>query len=184
MLFVLTFLTGAALGMYVYVGAWKPLYAPDKIDTTEAEANEWSMVGERRDVSGEVTASFRLLGDGSYVYLRSSGEDGTTESKKGRVPKSLIENLKFSTNRLPGSNTPLTSRSCADTDGYTYEYRFTLEGDVFELDECYLRSGVAVAGLADDLRLVWSKIEGGGREYSSFAEWLEEVIRRNLGTDE
>jgi hypothetical protein len=63
MLLSLTFLTGLAIGMYVYIVAFKPTYAPENLSGVESEANEWSMVGKRRAEfhnSDYVYPSFRL----------------------------------------------------------------------------------------------------------------------------
>lgn len=188
MLFSLTFLTGLAIGMYVYIVAFKPTYTPDAVSSTETEANEWSMVGKRRaegDVSGYVYPSFRLLGDGSYVYLPGGTSAAELTPVDGRLSSSLLRQLRSEDDLVARYSVTAPGTTCdGGLNGYDYEYRVVMDGTAYTLDTCHTMLGQD-SGYALLLDEVWAEIEGTDdtRTASSAAGWLQDWIRRNLGVE-
>lgn len=185
MLLSLTFLTGVAIGMYVYVAVFKPTYAPENLGASEREAGEWSLVGKRRldnDHGGAVQPSFRLLGDGSYVYLPGgSGDDDALEPREGRISRSLVREIRSYDNQLAAYGTDASSARCG-ADGFDYEYRVTVANTVYLLDTCYTALGQGTP-LSELLASVWDQMEGGRRSYDSVSDWLQDWINRNIGAN-
>ena len=103
MILSLTFLTGLAIGMYVYITAYKPTYEANDISETEAEAGEWSVVGKRvggTDGSDYIQPSFRLLGNGEYTYLPGGSGEMSLEPVEGSLSRGEMVNLRFNESEL------------------------------------------------------------------------------------
>ncbi len=181
MLLSLTFLTGLAIGMYVYIVAFKPTYVPEDLGGTEAAASEWSMVGKRfaTGPSGYVQPSFRLLGDGQYVYLPGGMDDSAPTPIEGRISRGLMREVRAADPRVPGYAAGASPELCS---GQGYEYQITITGATYLLGPCL---AAVDAGYAAVLERVWLEIEGPepGRRYDSFADWAEDWIRRNVGVE-
>ncbi len=178
MLFILTFLTGAVLGMYVYFAVWKPVYAPDDLNSAEVGASDWSLVGERR-YGDSIDASFRLLADGSYVFIVLD-ENGEPESRKqGNLSKSLITDLQVSASELASYE---EEQECEDVGRAEYRYRFTVEEDIYSLDTCKTVLGQD-SELATTLNKVWQKVGGEAEDNRTpaamFTDWLNGRIGVN-----
>lgn len=189
MLLSLTFLTGVAIGMYIYIGIFKPMYAPEKISGTESEASEWSLVSRKRDgvsVGGYSEPTFRLLGDGSYTYLPGSAEGATVEPKEGKLSRSLLRELRSYDDTLLDYSYTVSRQNCAsERGGYDYEYRFTKSTLNYNLDTCYTALGDNTP-LAILLNEVWEEVEGGNRSSQpvNFSDWAEGWIRDNFSVEE
>lgn len=187
MLLSLTFLTGLAIGMYVYIAVFKPVYAPENLNTSESEAGDWSIVGKRRggeDDPRYVHPSFRLLANGEYIYLPGGLGGNSLEPRKGSVSRKDLSLASLSMSELTNYSREISATSCSsDRAGYDYEYRVTMEGETFVLDTCY--SVFAGSATADDFELLWNRFSGAsrGRSYTSFADWIEDFIRQHLGFD-
>lgn len=188
MLLSLTFLTGVAIGMYIYIGVFKPMYAPENLSNTEAEASEWNLISRKRDGVSAVSysqPSFRLLGDGSYTYLPGSTEGAMVEAKEGNLSRSLLSQLRTYDDTLHDYSYTVARKTCAsETGGYDYEYRFTKNTLTYNLDTCY-------TALGDDtpfailLAQVWDEVEGRGAigTGGNFSDWAEGWIRENVGVE-
>lgn len=189
MLLSLTFLTGVAIGMYIYIGVFKPMYAPETLSDTESEASQWSVVSRKRDganVAGYSEPTFRLLGDGSYTYLPGSEEGTMVEAKEGKLSRSLLRELRTYDDTLHDYSFTVSRAGCAsEVGGYDYEYRFTKNTLTYNLDTCY-------TALGDDtpfailLTKVWDEVEGRGviGPGGNFSDWAEGWIRENIGVEE
>lgn len=178
MLFILTFLTGAAIGMYIYFAVWKPVYAPEDINTEEVSASEWSVVGERRyDDSTE--ASFRLLSDGTYTYLSLDEYGEAVDRKEGRISRSLVEEITVSEATLSKYE---TSADCEVSSDAEYKYRYNLESETYILDTCNSALGHET-DLSKSLEKVWDKVEGVSATYETPSKMLENWINENLGVN-
>lgn len=187
MLLSLTFLTGLAIGMYVYIAAYKPTYEADDLSGTEAEAGEWSIVGKRVggvDDNEYIQPSFRLLGNGEFTYLPGGTGNTSLEPVNGSLSSRDMADLRFSETELATYERSSRMSVCAaDRGGYDYEYRITLDRESYLLDTCTVNfSG---SSLNESLTAIWQNIEGEGptRRYSSVSDWLEDFLRRNLGVD-
>jgi len=179
MLFVLTFLTGAAIGMYMYVAVWKPVYFPEDLGSDEAAASDWSIVGEKRQ-GGATEASFRLLSDGSYSYLAIDELSGESNMRKeGSVKKSLVKELMVSEAEVASYD---EETECPTSDRVEYEYRFTVDGYTYILDTCETELGHN-SDLSLSLKKVWQQIEGGSDNGDKPADWIENWISENLGVE-
>ncbi len=185
MLFALTFLTGAAIGMYVYIAAFKPIYAPEGLDNTEANAEEWNVVGKRRGGTGEnsdIQPSFRVLSDGSYTYLPGGSGDNSLEPVEGSISRSIVRDLQVSESQLNTHTKRVTGLECAsDSGGYDYRYRFTINGETYLMDSCQTTLGYD-SDLAKALEDVWNVLEGrdSSRSYNNFSDWAEAWIHRTF----
>jgi len=180
MLFTLTFFTGAALGMYMYVAVWKPVYLPEDLGSEEAAASDWSIVGERRQ--GYINdASFRLLSDGTYTLMTIDEETGeSVVSKKGSVSGSLVKKLMLTEDEiLPYKE----DKECEISEDVEYEYRFTVDGYTYLLDTCETELGHDTE-LAISLQKVWQSIdEGDGSESMTPSKWLQKWLNENIGVE-
>ena len=189
MLFTLTFLTGAAIGMYVYVTVFKPVYLPENIDTTEEQAYEWSVIGKKRSNHPDpeyVHASFRLLGDRSYVYLPGSISSEALEPVEGAISKRLQTALRFEESKLIRYSEASALTTCAsDSDGIDYEYRFTVSGRTYLLDTCETRLREDREAMSI-LESIWNEVEGGTTEssYVPPAKWLENLLRSHFAPED
>ncbi len=189
MLLSLTFLTGLAIGMYVYIVAFKPTYAPEKLGSSETEASEWSMVGKRRvegDRSGYVQPTFRLLGDGQYVYLPGGMSDSVPVPIEGKLSRALIREVRANDQLVPNYARVVDLALCpGDRSGFDHEYQVTISGVIYWLDSCQTTLGHDTA-YAFILAEVWNEIEGRReptRRYESFSDWAQDWIRRNIGVE-
>lgn len=187
MLLALTFLTGVAIGMYVYIAAFKPNYAPEKLSDTEAEAGEWSLVARRYggdSMFGYVDPTFRVLADGTYTYIPGGPESVAAESRSGKLSKGTMRQLRaYDDALLNHSHTALRNDCASYVDGYDYDYRFTKSNIVFDLDTCRTALGDNTP-LSRLLASVWDEIEGRATTTTTsrnFSEWAEGWIRENLG---
>lgn len=189
MLLSLTFLTGLAIGMYVYIMFFKPTYVPENLNDSEATASEWSLVGKRYSDSPDraVEPSFRLLGDRSYVYLPGGESTDALTPREGKISSGLMRELRQYDDELYGySAAPLQPDCPSARGGYDFEYRFIVDNTSYPLDTCDTALGHDTA-LALTLEAVWAEVEGRGgssfRQYGSFSEWAENWIRQNIGVE-
>jgi hypothetical protein len=185
----LTFLTGLAIGMYIYIAAFKPTYAPESLNNTESNASDWSMIGKRRGGDHDdryIQPSFRLLGTGEYVYLPGGVGDGALSPEKGSLAKSQLNSLLVSEAELASYSRGVSASICAsDRGGYDYEYRVTVDGETVILDTCLTSLGNTE--MADKLEVLWQQMGGNGvtggsgQSFDRPSEWIQDWIRQNLG---
>lgn len=187
MLLTLTFLTGLAIGMYVYIIFAKPTYAPENLSGTEDEASDWSIAGKRRhesDRNGYVYPSFRLLSDGTYVYIPGGNNNEITEPRAGKISRGLVKKLREHDDEVDYYSTPASVSQClGDDQGFDHEYRVTIDRVVYPLDTCRTALGYGTE-YNELLNQVWGEIEGNSddwRSYDSVADYLEEWINDNFG---
>lgn len=185
MLFSLTFLTGLAIGMYVYLMVFKPVYVPDSLNDTEAGANEWSLVAKRYGdgSSRYVEPSFRVLADRNYVYLPGGESDSALTPIEGKLSAGLMRDLRKYDTELLDYTYESTQPDCPSRyGGYDYEYRFTVDNTVYLLDTCETVLGQG-SELAVLLQEVWSELEGVSRPSGSFSGWAEKWINDRIGAN-
>lgn len=187
MILSLTFLTGLAIGMYVYITAYKPTYEADDVSGVESEAGEWSVVGRRVGGNNDneyIQPSFRLLGNGEYTYLPGGTGDMSLEPQTGSLSSGEMAALRFNESELASYERGQRLGVCAaDRGGYDYEYRITLNRESFLLDTCL--ANFNGSSLEESLSTIWQRIEGEGptRSYNSVSDWLEDFLRRNIGVN-
>lgn len=187
-LLTLTFLTGVAIGMYIYIAVFKPMYAPETLSGTESEASEWSVVSRKRDgvsVAGYSEPTFRLLGDGSYTYLPSSTDETLMEPKEGKLSRSILRELRTYDDTLMDYSFTVSRQDCSsERGGYDYEYRFTKNTLSYNLDTCYTSLGYDTP-LSKLLEDVWDEIEGKDVNAGpgTFSDWAEGWIHDNFSVD-
>lgn len=189
MLLSLTFLTGLAIGMYVYIMFFKPTYVPENLSDSEATASEWSLVARRYSDQTDrgVEPSFRLLGDRSYVYLPGGQSNDALSPREGKISTGLMRELRQYDEELYGYGAPPNRPECPSArGGYDFEYRFIVDNTSYSLDTCNTSLGHD-SGLAMILEEVWEEVEGtrssSFRQYGSFSDWAEDWIRQNLGVE-
>ncbi|PIR86008.1 hypothetical protein COU14_01175 [Candidatus Kaiserbacteria bacterium CG10_big_fil_rev_8_21_14_0_10_44_10] len=185
MLLSLTFLTGLAIGMYVYLMAFKPIYVPDNLNDTETEAGEWSLVAKRYSdgSSRYVEPSFRVLSDRSYVYLPGGNSDSALSPIEGKLSSGLMRDLREYDDELVAYIYPPLQPNCPSArGGYDYEYRITVDNTVYLLDTCETALGQS-SELAVLLQEAWSELEGSGRPTGSFSDWAENWLNERIGVN-
>lgn len=185
MLLSLTFLTGLAIGMYVYLMAFKPIYVPDSLNNTEAEAGEWSLVAKRyADGSSRyVEPSFRVLSDRSYVYLPGGDSDSALSPVEGKLSAGLMRDLReYDNDLIAYTYAPLQPDCPSAQGGYDYEYRFTVNNTVYLLDTCETALGQS-SELAVLLQEAWSELEGRSRPSGNFSDWAENWLNERIGVN-
>lgn len=186
MLLTLTFLTGLAIGLYVYIAFFKPTYVPENLNQSESAASDWSIVAIRRGGTEPryVQPAFRVLEDGSYQY-RAGGMPDTDVSQinEGNLPKSLIRDLNLSTEMLRTySEQSLVENCLSNQGGYDFEYRISLEGETYVLDTC-LTNFSPNSELYESLEAIWDSLEGETTNSNRTGGWLENWVRDNFGVN-
>ncbi len=159
--FILTFLTGLAAGMYIYVISFKPTYAPETIDANEELAQDFSVIGKQYggDLQSDyVSPSFRITGNGSFDYRPGGSGEAALEPIVGQLPNSLISDIKSlaTEEELEFLVQPRAQADCrSHVDGFDYQYRVILEGIEYQLDSCGTLLGYE-SELAVALEDVWN----------------------------
>lgn len=190
-IFILTFVTGLAAGMYVYVISFKPTYTPETINTEEVMAEDFSVIGKQYGGDRQndyVAPSFRITADGSFSYRAGGSASLGLETTEGKLPKTLINDIRslatFEELEYLSENNP--DGNCqSDVDGIDYQYRIILESEEFQLDSCGTLLGYD-SDLAIALEDVWTYLEdpsdeGGGQLFgNSFYDTSVNFIRDNL----
>ena len=190
MLLTLTFITGVAIGAYVYVTAFKPTYAPEGLSDTEEGAAEFSVVGKAyggNESASYIRPSFRVLGDGSYLYVAGGEGDEALDPAKGELPSDLRRALlsAASDSVLLDSSETVTKNNCRSfAVGVDYEYRVVKDGEAYTLDTCH-----TAFNYEDELALVLEDVWNflGGESYGARGlkgdtpyEMLENFLRERL----
>lgn len=190
MLFTLTFLTGVVIGAYVYITTFKPTYAPEGLSDSEDEAAGFSVVGKTYgglEPSGYIRPSFRVLGNGSYLYTVGGEGENALEPQKGEIPRDLKRALLsiVTKNALEKGSEPVTKNNCRSLQGgVDYEYRIVKDGIAYTLDTCH-----TALAYDDELTLVlediWNYLSGEGHGARSVTgdtpyEILENFLRERL----
>lgn len=190
-IFILTFITGLAAGMYVYVISFKPTYAPETINNVEELAEDFSVIGKQYAGDRQndyVAPSFRITADGSFSYRPGGSTTDGLEIIEGKLPRTLINDLRSlatfdELDRLSENNPAGDCQSFVD--GIDYQYRIILESEEFQLDSCDTRLGYD-SDLALALEDVWNylddpSVEAGGSLFgNSFYDTSVNFIRDNL----
>lgn len=190
LLLSLTFVTGVAIGAYVYVTAFKPTYAPEGLNDSEEGAAEFSVVGKiygGTESADYIRPSFRVLGDGSYLYAVGGEGEDALEPIEGELPSDLRRALLSAAADdvlLEGSQTVGKSNCRSYQGGTDYEYRFVLDGEYYTLDTCH-----TALNYDDELNLVledvWNYLSGdsygaSGLKGDTPYEMLENFLRERL----
>lgn len=140
MFFILTFLTGFVIGLFLYITAFKPTYVPEDFADLD-KASEFSVIGS---VYGGLRGpeftrpSFRVISDQTYQY-RPGGETGAATVAEGRMVSSLFDALRTAADEddVAYFSESVARANCAsDRGGYDYHYTITIDGTVYELDTC------------------------------------------------
>jgi hypothetical protein len=158
--FILTFLTGLAAGMYIYVISFKPTYAPETIDPNEELAQDFSVIGKQYggDLQSDYVApSFRITGNGNFDYRPGGNSESALEPVSGQLPNSLVSEIKdlATKGELEFLVQPRAESDCrSHVDGFDYQYRVILEGIEYHLDSCNTLLGYN-SELAVALEDVW-----------------------------
>ena len=188
----LTFVTGAFIGMFIYVTSFKPVYAPDNLPNDTELADEYSVIGRAYSdsASSSLQPTFRLLSDGSYTYI--AGEAGNREPQEGKVPRALINDLKALSDRgnlLAYSET--VNKNCqSESGGVDFEYRVVVEGESYALDTCQTALGTD-STLSVVLSDLWRYLDNPSVGYQgrgltggdSFNEWVTKWLKSHLDPD-
>lgn len=188
-MFLLTFLTGIFLGAFIYVTSFKPTYAPDDIGSAESTAGDFSVIAKAYGgvhERGYISPSFRVLSEGSYMYIQGGVSDSALEPIEGKLPSSLLRQLKVvaTEDTLVIYEEEVGKSNCRSfADGVDYEYRITLEEIEYSLDTC--TSNVPYdSALAIALDDVWTFISGTGTytgpQGGSLSDKATDFIRKNL----
>jgi hypothetical protein len=162
-IFILTFMTGFAVGFYVYVVSFKPTYAPESIDRTEELASDFSVIGKQygNNERGYIAPSFRVTGEGQYSYIAGGLAESALEPTEGQLPRQLTNNLKIQATPeelsfLSQKRAPADCRSA--NNGVDYIYRLIIDGVEYELDSCQTLLSYDT-DLAKTLEELWQYLE-------------------------
>jgi len=189
--FILTFFTGFMLGTYVYFVSFKPTYAPERINTSEVLASEFSVIGKQYGgyvPNDYIMPSFRVVGDGSFDYRPGGTSAAALSSQEGKLPRSIINNLKMlaTESELEFLVQKRAASDCRSfVDGFDYQYRVILEGIEYPLDSCNTQLGYD-SDLALVLEDIWNYLAGnevsGQRQFfgNSFYDTSVNFIRDHL----
>lgn len=185
-MFALTFITGVFVGFYVYVTFFKPEYSPDDLATSEANASEFSIIGKEYggdNDAGYIHPSFRLLADGSYVYVPGGEGKDALEQKEGHVSSGVLRKLRdlASSNELDHFSIPVDKDNCRSySGGVDHIYRVTVNNEEYVLDTCGTRLDYGDE-LATELDLIWRELDVPGSTSNVRGngpyEWLQNFLQ-------
>ena len=154
---LVTFIVGFFGGGFLYVTHFARLVNPDSV-ATQAEAAEFSIVGEAYGGCRDVCPSFQVLKDGSYRYQFFSDVDREKQLRQGTLPFDVQQAVKRSldTETLVDQSQTIEPANCNSyTDGIDVKYQVTFEGAEYTLDSC----GTAVDGEGEawnSLAKIWN----------------------------
>ena len=186
-------MTGVLIGVFLYVGFFKPTYAPERPPAEVAAARQFSVVGQAYGgMRGPefVRPSFRVLGDGSYTYQPGGVGDAALRTEEGYLPEEMIQTLQSlaTADRVSELSRPGAAKDCrVHVDGYDYRYQFTLEGVSYSIDTC-VNNVQYDDQLLITLDRVWSYVldpagyvpPSPGSGSSSDDSWLERLLKERL----
>ena len=144
--FILVFVTGAFIGMMIYVTSFKPIYESEGIGGSETLAEDFSVIGKAyggNEGPEYIRPSFRMLGNGEYTYLPGGESDNALDPLSGSLPSRLVRQVQSaasesSLNRYADS---ASKSDCVSYEGgFDYEYRIIVEGESFTVDTCQNRA--------------------------------------------
>ncbi|MCB9811927.1 hypothetical protein H6783_03360 [Candidatus Nomurabacteria bacterium] len=185
-LFIMTFLTGLFLGFYVYVMFFKPHYLPEDLGGDETTAAEFSVVAKAYGGSEGpeyIHPSFRLLGDGEYVYVAGGTGTDALEERHGTLPRAYMNELQrlATAEKLAYFAEDRERTDCRlFSGGVDHVYRFTVHNTDYTLDTC----GTALMyedELAQLMETIWGEIitpgSTGAPAGSAPYDWLEHKLK-------
>ncbi len=189
---ILTFVTGLAIGMYVYVAAFKPVYAPEGLGGSEAAASDFSIIGKTyggSEDAGFIRPSFRILGDGTYMYIQGGDGINALEPIQGSLPNSLVRELKAEiadSNLSHLSVTAVKGNCLSYSGGFDFEYKITVNSKQYVLDTCktVFENNDPLAEL---LQSVWDELSGNKSSTTyngSLSNMAEEWLYNRLHSSE
>ena len=192
-LFILTFVTGAFIGMFIYVTSFKPTYVPEDVNSDEDKAYEFSITGKTYGglIAPEyIRPSFRLLGNGQYTYIRGGTGDNALEPEEGKLPRTIMNeiNSEVTASQLAAASAPAEKDFCENyVDGTDYRYQITLDGTVYQLDTCFTDLTYE-SDLAAALEAVWQYLLDPSLNQSNApqtpSDAAERFLRERLGADQ
>lgn len=135
---LLTFITGFAVGMYVYIaGAANFLAMLSTSDQTEVY--NYVIVGDRYGGCGSDCPSFRVDSTGSFRFLSAADSGEEQVARDGRLPYGLRQSLDnvLATNTLSLQSQSTAILQCDSlAEGSNVTYRIELSGVIYQLDSC------------------------------------------------
>ncbi|MEX0930785.1 MAG: hypothetical protein WDZ68_00650 [Candidatus Paceibacterota bacterium] len=143
-LFSLTFVVGLTTGIYLYFTIYVPTYQLNTsgLSQSEVASNEFSVIGRSYggNIVGEyVHPSYRIAGDGTYIFLRGGvGVEGQ-EPETGVLPRLLFNDLKriAESSDLDTLSEPGNKEECNTFfDASDYLYHITVDGVQYAIDTC------------------------------------------------
>lgn len=185
-----TFVTGVAVGVYLYVTAFMPTYNIEKVPVIGSNETAFNVVGKAyggHTISGYVQPSFEISANGHYEYFAGGVDADTAVPKEGKLDPVLFADLKsvIRNTDLATYGEATEKEFCTNfADGTDYIYRITLEGKTYELDSCRTVFPYE-SDLAHVLSDVWADIQGFDvheplpptKDSSSPALWFEHWLQ-------
>lgn len=134
-----TFLVGVFVGGYMYVIGFAPQFQ-EFTGQTEDIYEGFVVEGEQYGgFRAGTPPSFQVLQDGSFRYIGYTPSGQMAEPKEGTVPRAIWSEVKntLDEDALIDSSEDVASESCISyVDGIDYNYKVTLQSQIFELDTC------------------------------------------------
>jgi len=185
-LLALTFVTGVFIGAYIYVSAFKPVYAPEGLSKDEMSASDFSVIGQAYGgfhTKDYIQPSFRLLADGSYSFVEGGTGANSLDVVEGKLSGSLLNEVRdvIYQGSLESLSQPVNNKSCVSAaDGIDYEYKVSLDGESYKLDTCLTNLDYNDE-LAEVFYKIWLYMESPTNTlWGSPADMLEEYLRRQF----
>lgn len=189
-LIILTFFTGLLIGAFLYVSVFKPTYAPEDLNIVEDEAMEFSVAGRSYGGirTGFIHPSFRVLEDGSFIYVTGAAEGVEANTYEAVLPPALTNDLVGAVRR---ANLSLFEESAEKdcriaVDGVDYRYQVILAGETYLLDTCTTALPYE-SELNESLEAVWSyfrdpaSYQGRAQDKGSIADQLADYLNDQIG---
>ena len=154
---LITFVVGIISGAFLYTTHFSKIISPDRV-ATQADTEEFTIIGEAYGSCTDVCPAFQLLKDGSYryQYVVEVGQPKTI--KEGTLPIDIQNAVKkhLIQAALVKQSQPIEPTDCNSyQSGIDVRYKITLKGAEYELDSC----GTNVDGngpLWESLTDVWT----------------------------
>ncbi len=138
---MITAIFGFFAGIFMFVSYANSIAVPIVAGDvpTQAQVQEFTIIGEAYGGCAENCPSFQLLEDGAYRYRYVEVRDEPAVIRDGTLPLSLQGDIKdeLSVSLLEAQSELVDRTTCnSDNNGIDFRYEITIEGAEYILDSC------------------------------------------------
>ncbi len=135
---LITVVVGFIGGGYLYVAHFTKLYGRDEVDT-QAEQQQFTLLGEAYGSCGDNCPAFQVKNDGSYRYRYFTEAGQPPTIREGTLPLSEQRALKraLDETELRRQSEVISTEACnSATGGIDIRYNVTYQSQQYRIDSC------------------------------------------------